>query len=196
MGIDLVVTSLSTDWSRYARSSLPLLSSLDRLVSFGEAPLPYDPSFAERAFREASRSGSRRGAEVRVAIERFQEALSIRFDRTIAWRDPGDLEEDYRGQIAPSSSLAVHDIVEREGRDRFPNLAVLDIENMILPVELPTVLIGQPRRIGSCPALQREIEAVRTLLDPEEDVLAYHLDELDAACRDAIASGAVVIVSG
>lgn len=153
MGIDLAVESLATDWSRYADESLPLLASIDRLVPFGEARPAYDREFAERAFLPAARAKPRAGRDsVSRAVRAFQDALSARFDRRIEWPDAPGIEE-YVGQIDPHASISIAEIVESLGRSRFPNLAVLDIENMYLPVELPTVLIGHVlRRSARCAA--------------------------------------------
>lgn len=194
MGIDLVVASLSTEWSHYASSSLPLLSSLERLVAWGEEPPPYDRGLAERAFVEPSPWEWNRGSKVESAIRRFQASLSARFDRTITWQDPGPTE-DYMGQIDVHAALAVRGIIERAGVDRFSNLATLDIANMYLPIELPCVLVGQPRSLGSALALQREIAAAVDLTDADLAV-REHLDLLHEACEHAIASSAVVLVSG
>ena len=196
MGIDLVVASLSTDWSSYADSALPLLASLDRLVPFGEPRPAYDRGWSERAFRSASpaeQSGSR--ASVSRAVGALQGELSSRFDIPVTWLDTPGVEE-YLGQIDPRAALAVNKTVQRLGVDRFPNLAVLDIENMYLPVELPTVLVGQPRAIGAAPALAREVEAVSALVDPEDYAVLDHLSALREACELSARLGAVVLVSG
>jgi hypothetical protein len=103
------------------------------------------------------------------------------------------MEEHYFGQIDFRAALAVDAVVRATGVERFPNLAVLDIENLYLPIELPAVLVGQPLSIGSCPALLREIADVRGDADPKhEDIL----DFLEEACLLAVSSSAVVLVSG
>jgi hypothetical protein len=194
MGIDLVVASLTEDWAKYSDESLELLASLDHLVVYGEPRLPYDPTLAERAFREASPPDQGARASVARAVRRFQEALSARFDRAISWPDEAGLEE-YLGQLGPRAALALHESVASADDARFPNLVVMDIANMYVPVELPAVLVGQPYSIGSVPALRREIEQARELVG-EHDAVLDHLDLLEEACELAIQSSAVVLVSG
>lgn len=191
MGIDLTVSSLAAEWSRYADASVERLASVGLHVPLG------DPRRGGERFhlREATEEEQH---DVRPSVERavrcFQEALSARFDRTIFWIDPVDVDE-FVGQIDPRASLAVHEVIKRVGADRFPNLSVLDIENMYLPVELPAVLVGEPRCIGSAPGLAREIAELRQFTDDEPSIVG-HLDMLDEACEMAMETNAVVFVTG
>jgi hypothetical protein len=194
MSIDLVVTSLSEDWANYSDESLELLASLDHLAVHGEARGPYDRDPAERAFCGAPPADQRARASVARAVRRFQEALSARFERTISWSDEAGLEE-HLGQLDPRAALALHEILSEADDARFPNLLVMDITNVYVPVELPAVLTGQPRSIGSVPALRREIEQARELVG-DDDGLIEHLDLLEEACELAMRSNAVVLVSG
>lgn len=195
MGIDLVVMSLGDEWASRSDDALRWLSSLDALVPFGEQPLPFDRALSARAFAEAPGGlpGQRRPAVDR-AVRDFQERLSLRFDRAVAWTDRPS-EETYLGQVAPRSVLAVHEWVTKKGRDRTPNFAVWDIHNMYLPVELPTVLVGQPWPLGSAPALRREVRWLRDELGAQDDV-EYLLEKIEKACTDAIETERVLIVSG
>ncbi len=70
-----------------------------------------------------------------------------------AQKQPGDVERGWLDRLRSAT------IVPRWKR-AFPQLASLDVENMLLPCEPNIVLYGLPYTVGSAPALQKELRAL------------------------------------
>ncbi len=197
MGIDIVVTSLTNEFTLHPGGDLARDASLLHHVLYeGAWPPPGTPQLMAAAGWTES-PVVRERPNVRGAVALLQAALSSRFDRDVKWRDTlwEDPEGEYFGQIEVGAALELRELVGRAGPVQFGNVATMDISSLYVPVPLPGVLVGAPWSIGSVVSLLTELQVLRAMVADDEYVV-NHIDALEEAATRATAREAVLCITG